>query len=182
VNHINHMLANLSLLCDLQEPWLKVVACRLKETHDSMPPKTLLEDPTLLTTPVKQTAFITAMNNSNVGARTAELSGLASIFRSMNAKALNFPKQVDLLNTRQHGKKCCGAHAVLTSVDAASLPEDACMLEGHAIEIETKLKRKGIGLGEGNIPLPPRFQAVLDGLKKAGQEAKAKAQRAEQAK
>ena len=74
---------------------------------------------------------------------------------------------------RQHGKRCCGIHAVLVAVDPKAMPKEVSDLGAYVISLEARLRKKGFGEGQGLIALPKHFQAVLDRLREAASAARA---------
>ncbi len=76
------------------------------------------------------------------------------------------PKYDQLASTRHHGKRCCGAHAVLCSVHASTLPKEPALLEAHVLALEARLRKKGIGTDPGMIAVPKQFSSVLSQLKR----------------
>ena len=72
--------------------------------------------------------------------------------------------------TRQGRKMPTGS-----SITPEALPKNPAHLLEHAIAVEAKLQKKGIGNSPGMVTLPLHFQKVLCALKKAGEEAKQKA-------
>ena len=138
-----------------------------------MPLPVILEDPQLLKDTAMQSTFIDTMNRNSVGQRCADLSKWASALQQ--GLPIGFGKEHELNRARLQGKRCCGVHAVLVSITPEALPKNPAHLLEHAIAIEAKLQKKGIGNSPGMVTLPLHFQKVLCALKKAGEEAKQKA-------
>ena len=138
------------------------------------PPKVVLEDPELLINDKVKAEYHRYMNDNGCGALVAELSSWCCALRFAKSVRVDLPKFQDLQQWRVHGKRCCGAHAVLVHLAADKLPQNPAGLEQHAIDIEKRLRQKGIGNGDGMIALPPKFEVLLQGLKKAGQAEAAK--------
>jgi len=112
------------------------------------------------------------MSENCVGTLCVELSAWCHAVRRAKELGVALPKLDAAGILRAHGKKCCGAHAVLTSIAQSALPKEIAGLGQHVAGIEARLRKKGIGAGEGMIPLPKHFQAVLNQLKEAGVTAK----------
>jgi hypothetical protein len=111
--------------------------------------------------------FIDILNKSQGGTLVANLSKWNTILRDAKAKGLNITQPADLLHVRQHGKRCCGAHSVLSALLSPDVPKKSEDLEAYIVTLEAKLRKKGIGNTKGMISLPERFNKVLSEIKDA---------------
>ena len=125
----------------------------------------MVEDGDLLVNKGKQAAFVKMMTERNIGSVCSELSEWCHSMRSAKAKGLSVPRNDELAITRLHGKRCCGAHAILVSIDAKAMPQEMSELNAYVINLQMRLKKKGIGEGPGLIALPSHFQEVMERLK-----------------
>ena len=137
-----------------------------------LPPVPMIEDADLLVNKDKQAAFATMMTERDIGSACSELSEWCHSVRNAKSKGLTLPKNGELAVVRQHGKRCCGAHAVLVAVDPKAMPKELSDLGAYVISLEARLRKKGIGEGQGLIALPEHPQAVLGRPKEAASAAK----------
>ena len=140
--------------------FVKCIHSAISTLEAQAPPAVLLIDGNLL------------MDKNSVGKLTSNLSLWAKALRDAVPQGLALAKVPTLGNVRQFGKKCCGAHAVLLELQAERLPKEVDMLENHVIQIESRLRKKGIGEGSGMVPLPSNFAKVMEATKAAGRKAK----------
>ena len=168
----------LTLLNDLVRHGNDIVAKFLAQltifVSGQLPSRSMLEDPLLLTDPVRQKVFIDILNNSQGGTLVAKLSKWNSVLRDAKAKGLNITQPADLLHVRQHGKRCCGAHSVLSALSNPDVPKKSEELEAYIVTLEAKLRKKGIGSTQGMVALPQRFSKALSEIKAASREAATK--------
>ena len=150
---------------------LSSIAARVEAVKNMLPPKIMIEDPNLLTDRGLQATFMNLVTKNGVGDGCAELSAWCSMLRAAATKGVALPKQNELYGTRTHGKRCCGVHAVLVALEETALPKDATLLEPYVLALEAKLRKKGIGMADGMVSLPPRVLKVLDELRMAGKAA-----------
>merc|ERR1712129_447808 len=102
------------------------------------------------------------MDKNGVGQLTSNLSLWAKQLHDAAPLGVTFARAPTLLvHMRQHGKKCCGTHNVMSELRPSNLPKDVSKLEDHIVQIEAPLRRKGIGEGQGVVPLPPNFAKVI---------------------
>ena len=153
--------------------FVKCIHSAISTLEAQAPPAVMLNDGNLLIDKNLQKTFNEIMDKNSVGKLTSNLSLWAKALRDAVPQGLALAKVPTLGNVRQFGKKCCGAHAVLLELQAERLPKEVDMLENHVIQIESRLRKKGIGEGSGMVSLPPAFAKVLEATKAAGQKAKA---------
>ena len=130
-----------------------------------MPPRTMLEDPNLVASPEMQSTFNDVMHKGAIGKCCVELGKWGAAIKAGMSLGFGKDSLQQLTNLRYHGKRCCGVHAMLMSITGDALPKDTSKLSEHAKGIDGRLRKKGIGPGEGQVPLPEAFQKVLDELK-----------------
>ena len=140
--------------------------------EEKAPSPCLLNDGNLLVDPKLQETFNTTMDKNEVGKLTSNLSLWAKQLRDAAPLGVTFARVPALVHMRQHGKKCCGAHAVISELCSSNLPKEVSKLEDHIVQIVARLRRKGIGEGQGMVPLPPNFAKVMEATKAAGRKAK----------
>ena len=114
-----------------------------------------------------------------MGKLTSNLSAWAKALRDAGPLGLNFPKVPSLLVVRQRGNMCYGVHAVLAELSDSVLPKKVQKLEQHILDIEVRLKKKGIGHGPGMVALPTNFEKVMEATKAASRQAKTNAKATE---
>jgi len=112
-----------------------------------------------------QRTFMGCMDTNKGGDLTSELGLWSTTMRGAESAGLTIDKPAALATARLHGKRCCGAHAVLAAMQPKELPKNPSELPKYIFELEARLKRKGIGEGAKLVPLPQRFGEVLGKLK-----------------
>ena len=132
----------------------------------------MLEDKDLLLNVDKQKVFMTRMTTNAVGQLCSELSSLCSAMRVAKGAGVDLPKQPNLGPARAAGKQFCGVHAVMSSIQPSQLPKNSEELPAYVTGLEQRLKKKGIGSGNGMVALPKHFQTLLEGMKAAKAESK----------